>query len=177
IAGDDRVGFGGNPYGSRIGVGACAGDLAHDIVGAHRKPAAFIEIGDRDAHRGIFDDIAGDDGTFKGEFDENGHFAEPRAGIVDDLAVVPGIIADRAKGTVTDAVLGDQHIAGAKYVDAVAVLAAAAVLRRDLLDAVAGDDRAVFALIARPHLNAVIADLAEMISGDFEALRIEAEES
>ena len=60
----------------------------------------------------------------------------------------------------------DDHIAGAVDIDAVAVLAGAAVGGADALDAVVGDQRAVFAFCRPPHQDAVIAAVADGVAGD-----------
>ena len=71
--------------------------------------------------------------------------AEARARVGDDLDVGGGVAADGAEGAIGDAVAGDEHAAGAKDVDAVAVLAGAAAVGPDAHDAVGGDDAAVLA--------------------------------
>ena len=63
-------------------------------------------------------------------------------------------IAEKAQSA--DDVVRDDHVVGAEDVDAVAVLAGAAVARRDALDAVAGDDRAVVGRLPAMHQDAAI---------------------
>ena len=62
---------------------------------------------------------------------------------------------------------------GAEYVDAVAVLAGAAVVGGDALDPVAGDDRAVLALAPALDENAAIAAILDDVVGDRQAGRFD----
>ncbi len=62
-----------------------------------------------------------------------------------DLEIGGGIAAHRRERAVADAVAAHDHVAGAKHVDRIAVLARAAGAVVDRLDAVVGDDGAVVA--------------------------------
>jgi len=63
------------------------------------------------------------------------HFAEQRAGVFRDAHAGRSIAAHRGEHAVMEAIAAHGHVAGAKHIDAVAVLAGAAVSRADLLDA------------------------------------------
>ena len=173
---DDGVGFDSDGDGAGIGIGAAALHIAHDIVSADREPAALVVIGDRNSRRHAFEHVAGDDRAGKGEFDEDRGFGDARAIVVGDRDVVAGIVAHRAEGAIGDAIIGDSDAAAAENVDAIAVLAVAAVIGSDALDAIADDERSVFAAIRRPDLDGVVADVVKMIAGDLEAFGIEREE-
>src|SRR4051794_29022120 len=71
-------------------------------------------------------------------------------------SVVARVVSHGAEGAVPDHVVRDDHPAGAKQADAVAVLAGAAGARRDSADAVGGDERPVVALAGAPDLDAIV---------------------
>src|SRR4051794_12021114 len=61
----------------------------------------------------------------------------------------------------------------AEDVDGIPVLARATALRRDVVDAIVDDLRAVVARRRAPHLNAVVGRITDGVAGDDEATRIE----
>src|SRR5690606_35631028 len=81
----------------------------------------------------------------------------------DDLHVAGAVGADGREGAVGDVIVGDDDVAGAEDVDAVAVLAGAAAARRDALDAVAGDDGAVAAGLPATDQDAAVGSVATAV--------------
>jgi hypothetical protein len=73
--------------------------------------------------------------------------------------------------------VADDDIAGPKHRDAIAVLSRAATVEPHPRDPIAADDRAVGLLLAGPHLDAVIADIRDVVAGDLELARIECEDA
>ena len=115
------------------------------------------------------DEVAGDERALEAELGVERDLAEAGADVGDDLHVGGGVAADRRVGAVGDAVAGHEHAAGAKNVDAVAVLPGAAAVGADALDAVVGDDAAVLAGLRAPDLDAVVGAVGDRVVQDVEA--------
>src|SRR5262249_14783129 len=86
-----------------------------------------------------------------------------------DVDVGGGVAAHRREGAIVDAVAAYDHVAGAKHVDGVAVLAGAAGAVVDALDAVVSDDRAIVARLFTPDLDSVIAGAADRVARNQQA--------
>jgi Fe-S cluster assembly ATPase SufC len=84
------------------------------IAGLDSPTSGEIFLDDRDITKMSEDDLA-----------------ELGAGIAADLQVRGGVATHRRIGTGMDAVVGDDHVAGAEHVDAVSVLAGARLFETD----------------------------------------------
>ena len=138
---------------------------------------ALVEIGDRDAHRRVIDDVVGNHRALEGKLRIERDLTESRAGIADHLTVRAGIGTDPREGAIGDAVVAHHHRACTKHIDPIAVLATAAALCGDTLDPVGGNDGAVFADCGAPDEDAVVAAVAHMVVADFEPRCVLAEEA
>jgi len=146
----------------RVGrIGPTVDDIADDIVGDHRHVAALAEIGDADSGRGAIDDVVGDQRAGEGELRINADLAGVPAVVAEYLDVARRIGTHRGEGAIGNAVIGDDDAVGAENVDAIAVLAGAARLRRDTLDPVTGDDGTVIALAPAPDQDAAVAAILD----------------
>ena len=131
-----------------------------DVTMVNYKPEELgqaLQRGDVDvgfesyaALRGAIDDIVGDHRARKTELGEDRDFAAVEARIGRDNGVVRRVEANGREGAAPDAVARDGDAAGTKDVDAVAILAGAAVARGDALDAIAGDERARYQCRCKP---------------------------
>ena len=81
--------------------------------------------------------------------------------VAEYLDVARRIGTHRGEGAIGNAVIGDDDAVGAENVDAIAVLAGAARLRRDTLDPVTGDDGTVIALAPAPDQDAAVAAILD----------------
>ena len=156
------------------GLVLAAEQVAHEVALHDGEASAVVEVGDGDAGRRGVDEVVGDQRAFEAELGIDGDLAEARARIGDDLDVGRSVAAHGAEGAVGDAVAGDEHAAGAKNVDAVAVLAGAAAVGPDAHDAVGGDDAAVLAGVGAPDLDAVVAAVGNVVVGNFQPRRVDA---
>src|SRR3979411_3179561 len=145
-------------------------EIAEDVSLPPRDPAAFVEIGERDADLGAVDRVVGDDRALEAELGIERDLAERAAGIADDLDTRGGIAADRREGAVMDAVTAHDHVAGAVRIDGVAELTGAAGVVADFLDAVVEHHGAVLARNLAQDLDAVVAGLAHDVGVVGEAL-------
>src|SRR5262249_53839721 len=107
------------------------------------------------------------------EFGVERDFAHVADTVGLDRKVGGGIAAHRGECAVLDAVAAHAHIAGAEYVDAIAVLARAAGAIEDRLDAVVDDEAAVVARLAAPDLDAVVTGAGDRVARDQEPARVE----
>src|SRR6185295_11282012 len=86
-----------------------------------------------------------------------------------------GVAPNSGEHAILDAVAAHGDAAGAEYIDGVAVLPGAAVARANLLDGVVEHQRAVFAGLAAPDLDAVVAGAAHVVARDDEAAGVQRE--
>jgi hypothetical protein len=152
-------------------------DVADEVALNDGEPTVLVEIGDRDAHRRVIDDVVGSHRALEGKLRIERDLTESRAGIADHLTVRAGIGTDRREGAIGDAVVAHHHRACTKHIDPIAVLATAAALCGDTLDPVGGNDGAVFADCGAPDEDAVVAAVAHMVVADFEPRCVLAEEA
>jgi hypothetical protein len=167
IAAHHAVGLHRDADTSRVGVLAeeCADEVAlHDC-----EPAALAEIGDRDAHRSVIDDVVGDHRGLEGELGIERDVAEPRAGLPIIWQFEPEVerIAEKAQSVMRLLLINNR--ARVKRIDTIAVLPAAAALCGDALDAVRDDDGAVLADLRAPDEDAVVAAVMHMVMRDLES--------
>ena len=165
--------------GAVVGIGA-GGALALEVadqVALHdRKAAAFVEVGDGDAERRAVDRVVGDHGAFEAEFRIDRDLADVGGGVADNLEIGGGVAAHGREGRARDAVAAHDHVAGAEDVDGVAVLARAAALVGDVLDAVVEHQRAVVGLRRSPDQDAVVAGAADGVVLDRKAAGVHRED-
>ena len=78
------VGFCKNPHAAPVVVIARL-KIANEIAGADSKPAAIVEIGNRNAGCCIVDDVVGNEGAFKREFGVKRDFPKPCTIVPHDM--------------------------------------------------------------------------------------------
>src|SRR5262249_30955913 len=146
-----------------LGLLLAAEEIAQHVALHNGEPPAFVEVRHRDAGGGDIDEVVGDQRALERKLRVERDLAEARAGVGDDLNVRGGVAADRGVGAVVDAVARHQDIPGSKRVDAVSVLAGAAAVGADALDAVVGDDAAILTLFRAPDLDTVVGAVGDAI--------------
>src|SRR5581483_1476713 len=157
--------------------GAEGHEIPDEVALHHGQPTALVEVGDGDADGRTVDHVVGDQRALETELGIERNLAEADAGIAGNLQVRGRIAAHGRERRPLDAVAAHHDVAGAKYIDGIAVLPGAAGARGDVLDAVVEDERAVVAGLGAPHQDAVVGALAHRVGGDPEALRIEREDA
>src|SRR6185312_12499200 len=171
VAGDGGVGLDrdADTGGVRAALRPLRAQAADEVALDDGEAAAVVEVGGDDAERRAVDRIAGDDGALEIEFGVERDLGDGARLVADHLHGGRGVAAHGGEGATADDVVADDHVRRAEDVDAVAVFAGAAALRRDVLDGVAGDDAAVVALQALPDADAAVAGATDGVAAQDEA--------